>query len=60
MTNVTIPQEVWDHQVTANARQPIGCGHGFVAGGNLSLLPRGRAPLKSISPTRKGAIKKAN
>ena len=39
MTNVTIPQEVWDHQVTASAPQPIDwLWHGFVAGGNLTLL----------------------
>jgi hypothetical protein len=39
MTNVTIPQEVWDHEVTASAPQPIDwLWHGFVAGGNLTLL----------------------
>jgi hypothetical protein len=39
MTNVTIPQEIWDHQVTANAPQSIDwLWHGFVARGNLTLL----------------------
>jgi hypothetical protein len=39
MTNVTIPQEVWDHQVTASALQPVDwLWHGFVAGGNLTVL----------------------
>jgi hypothetical protein len=39
MTNVTLPQEVWDHQVTASAPQPADwLWHGFVAGGNLTLL----------------------
>jgi hypothetical protein len=39
MTTVTIPQEVWDHQVTAIAPQPLErLWHGFVARGNLNLL----------------------
>jgi hypothetical protein len=39
MTNVTIPQEVWDHQVTASAPEPVDwLWHGFIARGNLTLL----------------------
>jgi len=39
MTNSAIPQEVWDHQVTAMAPQPLDwLWHGFVAPGNLTLL----------------------
>ncbi len=39
MTNAAIPQEVWDHQVTAMAPQPVDwLWHGFVAPGNLTLL----------------------
>ena len=38
MTNATIPQELWDHQVTASAPQPVDwLWHGFVAPGNLTL-----------------------
>ncbi len=39
MTQVTIPQEVWDHEVTAAAPQPVDwLWQGFVARGNLTLL----------------------
>jgi hypothetical protein len=39
MTKVTIPQEVWDHEVTARAPQPVDwLWYGFVARGNLTLL----------------------
>jgi hypothetical protein len=39
MTNAAIPQEVWDHEVTAIASQPIAwLWHGFVAQGSLTLL----------------------
>src|SRR5258708_4759352 len=39
MTNASIPQEVWDHEVTATAPQPVDwLWQGLVAQGNLILL----------------------
>ena len=39
MTNLTIPQDVWDHEVTEAVSPPISwLWHGFVAQGNLTLL----------------------
>jgi hypothetical protein len=39
MPNATIPQEVWDHEVTAMTPQPLDwLWYGFVAPGNLTLL----------------------
>jgi len=39
MSSISLPREVWDHQLTANAPSPVDwLWQGFVASGNITLL----------------------
>jgi hypothetical protein len=39
MSDVTLPQELWDHELTSWTPAPVDwLWHGFVAGGQLTLL----------------------
>jgi hypothetical protein len=39
MSGVTLPTEIWDHQVAAEPEPPVDwLWHGFLAGGNVTLL----------------------